>query len=156
MPFELLRVAYDEGIRVDYWDFEPPLEGIYIAIPDLPPIIGISNRLFECSPRFRCVLAEELGHHFTTAGDALPKRFFSYRDRLSVSKAEYRALKWAAECLIPRNKLERALRSGCTEVWSLAEWFGVTDEMVKFRLDFINNQEIYGRRQCHEVSKLRN
>lgn len=134
MPYELLRIAYDEGIRVDYWDFEPPLEGIYIAIPDLPPVIGISNRLFECSPRFRCVLAEELGHHFTTAGDALPKKFFHYRNRLSVSRAEYRAQKWAAEYLIPKKQLHKALRAGNDTLWDLAALFDVTEEMVEFRL----------------------
>lgn len=134
MPFELLRIAYDEGIKVEYWNFEPPLEGIYVAIPDLPPVIGISNRLFECSPRFRCVLAEELGHHFTTAGDALPKKLFHYRDRLTVSQVEYRALRWAAEHLMPEDQLGQAFQSGCREVWELSEWFNVTHEMVSFRI----------------------
>lgn len=137
MPFDLLRIAYDEGIKVDYWDFEPPLEGIYVAIPDLPPVIGISNSLFECSPRFRCVLAEELGHHFTTAGDALPKKFFHYRDRLSVGRVEYRALKWAAEYLIPKKQLNKALRGWNNTLWSLADLFNVTEEMIQFRLDLI-------------------
>ncbi len=151
MPFEMLKLAHEEGIKVEYWDFEPPLDGIYVAVPGLPPVIGMSNRLFESSPRFRCVLAEELGHHFTTVGDALPKKFFHYRDRLSVSKAEYRALKWAAEYLMPRAKLERAFRSGCTEIWGLAERFGVTDEMAKFRLEMISDNKIAEGRQIYEM-----
>lgn len=134
MSFEMLKIVYKEGIRVEYWDFKYPLEGIYIAIPDLPPVIGISSNLFECSPRFRCVLAEELGHHFTTVGDVLPKKYFHYRDRLTVSRAEYRALKWAAEYLVPEDKLQEAFRTGWLEKWKLAELFNVTEEMMCFRL----------------------
>lgn len=88
MSFEMLKMAYEEGIKVEYWDFEPPLDGIYVAGPSIPPVIGISNKLFECSPRFRCVLAEELGHHFTTVGDTLPRQFYHYRDRLFESQIE--------------------------------------------------------------------
>lgn len=134
MPFEMLKIAYREGIIIEYWDFTPPLEGIYVCIPNMPPIIGISNKLFECSPQFRCVLAEELGHHFTTVGNNLPKQFYHYRDRLTVSKAEYRALRWAAEYLIPVDKLNLALRNGITCVWELTEYFNVTSEMMEFRL----------------------
>lgn len=137
MPFEMLRLAAKEGIKVEYWKFEPPLEGVYLASPGVPPVIGISSRMFENSPRFRCVLAEELGHHFTTAGDRLPKKFFHYRDRLSVSKAEYRALKWAAEYLMPEDKLGEAFLSGCVEAWSIADRFNVTEDMVRFRLTIL-------------------
>lgn len=134
MPFEMLKTAYDEGIKVVYWDFEPPMDGIYVAIPGYYPIIGISSRLFECSPRFRCVLAEELGHHFTTIEDNLPRQFFHYRDRLSVSRAEYRALRWAAEYLIPQKQLDKALKDGSDTLWDLAELFDVTEEMMEFRM----------------------
>lgn len=141
MPFEMLRLATSEGIKVEYWDFEPPLEGIYLASPGIPSVIGISKRIFESSPRFRCVLAEELGHHFTTVGDTLPRQFYHYRDRLSVSKAEYRALRWAAEYLMPEDKLREAIRSGCVETWSIADRFNVTEDMVRFRVNLA--KEIY-------------
>lgn len=133
MPFEMLKIAHEEGIKVEYWDFKPPLEGIYINSPGMPPIIGISKSLFESSPQFRCVLAEELGHHFTTVGDNLPQQCYHYRDRLTVSKAEYRALRWAAEYLIPKKQLQQTLQSNNT-LWDLAELFNVTEEMMEFRL----------------------
>lgn len=134
MPFEMLKIAQAEGIKVEYWDFEPPLDGIYAAGPSIPPVIGVSNRLFECSPRFRCVLAEELGHHYTTTINAIPQTFFHYRDRLEVSRAEYRALRWAAEYLIPKDRLESVIKNGVVHRWELAELFNVTEEMVDFRL----------------------
>ncbi len=137
MPFDMFKIAFNAGIRIEYWDFSPPLEGIYLAIPNLPPVIGISNRLCECGPNFRCVLAEELGHHFCTVGNTLPQQFYHYRNRLCVSQSEYRALKWAAEYLMPEDELGEAFHSGCIEAWSIAEWFNVTEEMVRFRLNLL-------------------
>lgn len=134
MPFSLLKMAEEQGIKVEYWDFRPPLEAVYWRLPGLPPVIGLTNSLFENRPHFRCVLAEEIGHHFTTSGMAIPKTYFRYRDRLVVSKSEYRAMKWAAQHLIPFDKLREAVRYGIYERWELAEYFDVTESMVDFRL----------------------
>jgi len=134
MPFSLLKMADDYGIKVEYWDFRPPLEAVYWSFPGIPPVIGLANSLFESRPHFRCVLAEELGHHFTTAGVAIPKTYFHYRDRLEVSRAEYRAMRWAALHLVPLDKLQQAVRWGVCERWELAEYFDVTEGLVDFRL----------------------
>ena len=86
-------------------------------------------------PHFRCVLAEELGHHYTTVGSCLPRTYFHYRDRVEVSRAEYRALRWAAQWLMPLDKLAQALKRGIVEIWDLADYFYVTEDMAKFRLN---------------------
>ena len=92
MPLELVKYAEANGIRVEYWDFAPPLEAVYWSVPEqgIPPVIGLSRSLFSNRAHFRTVLAEELGHHFTSARDGLPKTFFHYRDRLEVKREEYR------------------------------------------------------------------
>ncbi len=132
---ELFQLAEREGIIIEWWDFEPPLEAVYWATPELPPVIGLANSLASV-PRayFRCVLAEELGHHFTTVGSRVPRTYFHYRDRLEISRAEYRALKWAAKWLVPKDKLMQIYKKGIVEVWELAEHFNVTEQMVVFRL----------------------
>lgn len=134
MPISLLKMADDYGIKVEYWEFRPPLEAVYWSFPGLPPVIGLSDSLFESRAHFRCVLAEELGHHFTTAGEAIPKTFFHYSNRLEVSRAEYRAIRWAALHLIPLDKLQQAVKRGICERRELAEHFDVTEDMVDFRL----------------------
>jgi Zn-dependent peptidase ImmA (M78 family) len=134
MPFSLLKMADKHGIIVEYWDFQPPLEAVYWSFPELPPVIGLSNALFEYRAHFRCVLAEELGHHFTTTGMVIPKTFFHYRDRLEVSRAEYRAMRWAALYLMPLDMLRKAFRKGIYERWELADFFDVTEDMVDFRM----------------------
>jgi Zn-dependent peptidase ImmA (M78 family) len=136
MPLSLLKMAYEHGIVLEYWDFQPPLEAVYWAAPGLPPVIGLSNSLFKSRAYFRCVLAEELGHHFTTVGQAIPRTFFHYshRNRLRIARAEYQAMSWAAQYLVPHKKLSEALKKGIIKRWELAEYFDVTEEMINFRL----------------------
>ena len=134
MPLELVKYEAN-GIRVEYWDFPPPLEAVYWSAPDMgiPPVIGLSRSLFSNRAHFRTVLAEELGHHFTSAHDGLPKTLFHYQDRLVVSREEYRALKWAANFLIPADNLREAVKKGIREDWELAEHFEVDECLVIFR-----------------------
>lgn len=143
MPLELVKYAEANGIRVEYWDFAPPLEAVYWSAPrlEIPPVIGLSRSLFSSRAHFRTVLAEELGHHFTSARDGLPKTFFHYKDRLEVKREEYRALKWAANFLIPRDKLREAVKKGIREDWELAEHFEVDEELVRFRFGLLKHRE---------------
>lgn len=144
MPLGLVKYAEANGIRVEYWDFAPPLEAVYWSAPGLgiPPVIGLSRSLFSCRAHFRTVLAEELGHHFISARNGLPKTFFHYRDRLEVRREEQRALQWAARFLIPTNKLREAVKRGIKECWELAEYFGVDEELVRFRLRYCANTSL--------------
>jgi Zn-dependent peptidase ImmA (M78 family) len=134
MPHKLLAIAKKEGIIIEYWDFHPPLEAVYWATPGLPPVIGLNRSLSISRARLRSVLAEELGHHFTTVGDRIPKTYFNRRQLLEISRAEYRALKWAAIFLIPKKSLQHAISSGLKEKWELAEHFDVTQKLIEFRL----------------------
>lgn len=58
------------------------------------------------------------------------------RDRV-VSRAEYRARKWAARYLMPRDKLLNALRRDIVEVWDLSDCFEVDEELVRLRLEML-------------------
>ncbi|MDD3898742.1 MAG: ImmA/IrrE family metallo-endopeptidase [Syntrophomonadaceae bacterium] len=51
-----------------------------------------------------------------------------------MSRAEYQARKWAALELMPLDMVKKALASGVSEVWELAEEFGVTEDVVRFRM----------------------
>lgn len=48
-----------------------------------------------------------------------------------VSKHEYKADKWAVQRLVSAQELEAAVADGCTELWQLAERFGVTEELMQ-------------------------
>lgn len=139
MSLSLLKLADHEGIKVEYFDFAPPVNGLYWAEEGLPPVIGLDRSLSSNTPLLRCVLAEELGHHFTTVGDRIPKTYYSQSDRLLVSKAEYKALRWAAIYLMPRPELYNAFDNGIISTWELADYFNVTEDMVRFRCQLLPN-----------------
>lgn len=134
---ELFDLAEREGIIVRWWDFKPPVRGLYWAPHDLPPVIGLDTSLEKDQRQLRCVFAEELGHHFTTSQNTICRTFCSFHDRVWFSKEEYRAHKWAALHLIPTRQLNKTLKSGADTLWDLAEIFDVTEEMMRFRLSLI-------------------
>lgn len=134
MLLDMFALADSEGITVDFIDFAPPINGLYYADTGLPPAIGIASRIENNQALLRCVLAEELGHHFTSVGNHLPKECYNNSDRLRVSKIEYKAMKWAAQYLIPLDKLYSCFHEGIVTIWELAEYFTVTEDMVRFRL----------------------
>jgi len=98
---EMCRLAEREGIEVRWWDFHPSVLGLYWHPLSLPPVIGLNNAIEHNTPLLRTVMAEELGHHFTSSGRGLYRTFCHYRQRLELSRIEYRALRWAAEHLMP-------------------------------------------------------
>ena len=131
---QLLELAESESIAVEYKRFKSAINGMYLHMPDCQPVIYLSLRLHSSFRLNRCVLAEELGHHFTSSGERVPKKYHSVQDRLSIDKCEYKALRWAANHLVPENNLLDAIASGLCEIWELAEEFDVTEEMMRFRM----------------------
>lgn len=70
-------------------------------------------------------LAHELGHCATGA-------FYNqYSPHDLRGRHERRADKWAIKKLIPKDELDAAVADGRTEIWELAEWFGVTEDFMR-------------------------
>ena len=131
---QLLEIAEAENIAVEYKRFKSAINGMYLQMPDCQPVIYLSLKVHSDYRLHRCVLAEELGHHFTSSGERIAKKHHSMQDRLSIDKCEYKALRWAANQLVPENDLLDAITSGVEELWELAEEFDVTEEMMRFRM----------------------
>lgn len=71
------------------------------------------------------LLAHELGHCMTGA-------FCNPNSPLDInSKHEYRACKWEIEQLIPKQDMEDAFECGIVEAWELAEYFNVSEKLIK-------------------------
>jgi len=136
----LIQFAIDSEIEVTTWDFKPPVRAIYIHLPDSKPVIAYCPKLEHDTYLFRTVFSEELGHHFTSVGHALPKEYYNYADRLVISRAEYKAIRWGALFLMPIDQLLGVIGK-TTETWEIAEYFAVTEEFVKFRLNLPDCQE---------------
>ena len=115
--------------------------GHYFAEPGVTPVITLSPILENNGTLMRCVLAEEPGHHFTSAGDLVPRQFLHYRERLTIGRAEYRALRWAASFLMPGLEF-RATGRYYQESWETAGEFQVTETLVRFERALVGQSAI--------------
>ncbi len=73
----------------------------------------------------RSKLSHELGHCITGS-------FYNQWAACDIrQKHENRADKWAVERLVPMEELDTAIANGVTELWELAEFFGISEELMK-------------------------
>ena len=87
--------------------------------------IGLDYSKIESAPDERVHLGHELGHCVTGS-------FYNRYAKMDIrQKHENRADKWAIRKLIPVEKLDTAVAEGHTELWDLADYFGVTEDFIK-------------------------
>ena len=87
--------------------------------------IGMDESVLDGSTQERVHLIHELGHCIT---GSFYNRYAAIDHR---QRHENRADKWAIQRLIPPDKLDEAIAEGCTEIWELAEQFGVTEAFMR-------------------------
>lgn len=92
------------------------MDGKYAVFLDFKKIDSIRS--------YTEILAHECGHCATGA----LHRVSSPYDL--VEKHEFKANRWAFERYLPFEKLETAMREGCTQLWQLAEYFGFPEEFI--------------------------
>lgn len=71
-----------------------------------------------------CVLAEELGHHYTTSGDILEQT------AISAQKQESQARLWAYNKLIGLIGIVNAYKAGCQNQYEIAQYLNVSEEFL--------------------------
>ena len=119
MTYDQLLTATDQnGLAVKEYpltDHDGLLKGKRIAI----------RKDIETQAEKSCVLAEELGHHYTTAGDIL--------DQTDVmnQKQEYRARLYGYNLKIGLTGLIRAYEAGCRNLYEMADFLDATEEYLK-------------------------
>ena len=64
-----------------------------------------------------CVLAEELGHYFTTSGNILDQSYNKVLNR----RQELRARRWAYDKLLSAEAIVNAYNEGNRTIWDMAE-----------------------------------
>lgn len=83
-----------------------------------------------------CVLAEELGHYYTTVGNILDQSNVGNR------KQELRARLWAYDKMIGLEGIVKSYQHGCHNLYEIAEYLDVTESFLKDAL--IAYQNKYG------------
>lgn len=115
---ELLDEAYSEGLIVKE-KYIPGYGGrIYRNR------IAIHKELCTSTEK-SCVLAEELGHYYTTTGDILDQSDVMNR------KQEYRARLWGYNRLIGLMGIINAYIYGCQTLYEMAAYLDVTEEYLR-------------------------
>lgn len=120
----LYRLAERKNIVVDCFRLKKR-EALSIMDFDGACYIAIDPFRLNGEQDERLKLGHELGHCLTGS-------FYNrYADCDVRQKHENRADKWAIRRLIPKDKLDEAVADGFTEMWELAEHFGVTEEFMR-------------------------
>lgn len=114
---KLITEANNNGLKVKEFSipgYKGRIKGNRIAIrKDIPPLKEKS-----------CILAEELGHFYTSHGDILDQKIIANR------KQEYRARLWAYDKQVGLIRIINAFNAGCQSLYDMAEYLDVSKEFL--------------------------
>lgn len=85
--------------------------------------IAINDKIETTAERM-CILAEELGHHYTSSGTIIDMQNTSNR------KQEHIARMWGYNKLIGIQRLVDAFEHHCTNLYETADYLGVTEQFL--------------------------
>ncbi len=115
---QLLTAADQEGLAVKehpLTDHDGLLRGNRIAI----------RKDIETQAEKSCVLAEELGHYYTSSGNILDQTDIINR------KQEYRARLYGYNLKVGLTGLIRGYEEGCQNLYEMAECLDLTEEYLR-------------------------
>lgn len=121
---ELYQEARDSDIPIILLDI-PKTGSMCIQSESGRCYIGMDYGILPDEADRRVHLAHELGHCKTGA-------FYNRWATCDIrQKHENRADKWAIEHMVPVDKLDDAVASGHTDLWDLADYFGLTEDFMR-------------------------
>jgi hypothetical protein len=125
---QLAMIAENEDIEVIEINFRGHTKGLYSD-----NVISINSSI-ETTIEKKCILAEEMGHHYTTSGNILDLKAVSNR------KQECLARNWSFEKLVPLKELINASFNCCTNIFELAEYFDITEQFLSDVLKYYESK----------------
>lgn len=104
-----------------------PLNDIVSMITDVgdTAAIALNSRRIHTELFELYCMSHEMAHYHTGA-------YYKLRSSLQLRvQMEYKADTWMVCDLVPIEDLRRAVRLGYTEVWDLADFFGVPEKVIR-------------------------
>jgi Zn-dependent peptidase ImmA (M78 family) len=139
----ICALIQEQHITITLAPLPKRIQGFYSHSSRNPQIV-INDRFPEWGSKYRSVLAEELGHHFTSSGEALPRSGMPYYDRIQHDRSELKAVRWAADFLIPTELLLRRIEDCSVScIQELADAFLVTVELIQLKLYYMSCKALY-------------
>lgn len=121
---QLYTLAQQQNIPILTYPM-PHSGSMSVMTPEGSCYIGMDASVRGDSTTERVHLAHELGHCCTGS-------FYNmYAKADNRRRHENRADKWAIRQLIPVDALDDAIANGDTQLWELAERFGVTEDLIR-------------------------
>lgn len=137
----LYELAEKEKIEVYSYNLPENISGLIVCSNDIK---GIAiNKNIRSYKEEKCILAEELGHYFTSSGDLQLHKIKNYSKAIEISREERRARKWAVEKLIRIQDFIEAFKAGCRSKYEVAEFLDVTEGFLDIAIKIYN--EKYGK-----------
>lgn len=121
---KLEHKAFMDGIDIIDCDFDSDhIKGLYCD-----GVVGINKNVITTAER-SCILAEELGHHYTSAGNIIDQ------SKTENVKQEQRARMWAYNEQIGLIGIINAYKRGCRNIHEMAEYLDITEEFLRDALE---------------------
>jgi Zn-dependent peptidase ImmA (M78 family) len=139
----ICTLAKEQHIAITLAPLPRKILGFY-SFSDSRPQIVMNHNLCEWDPDFRSVLAEELGHHFTSVHETHPQTGMTYYDRVQHDRIESKAMRWASDFLIPTEQLLCTIEDCSVScIQELADSFQVTVEFINHKLYYMSCTALY-------------
>ena len=133
---ELYNLAENESVTVAAFSLSKR-EALSTMDSDGQCYVAIDPQKVASTADEKTKLAHELGHCMTGA-------FYNvYSPCDSRQRHENRADKWAIKKLIPEDELEEAVADGHTEIWDLADFFEVTEDLMRKAVSWYKFGNLY-------------
>ncbi len=127
---QLENEAYNEGLEIIDYEFSSRIKGIYSRPHST---IAINKK---CTPREKkCVIVEELGHHYTSHGDILDQASLNNR------KQERTARAWGYDKILKSENIIKTAIKEHSSYYDLALALDVTPEYLIEALKYYQNKK---------------
>ena len=144
---KLEDLAYSEGIVIDRRRKLEALSGMLVMIEGCPPIVHVSPALNL--PESAGVLAEELGHYYTSSGD---NGFAANKQQ--VDRAEERALRAAVRDVLQLHpdRIIALIEAGVSTFHELADRLEISEAfLARARLAWIAHYGLVYKRNDYSL-----
>lgn len=138
---DVFRMAEREGILIEWQDLGDSFLGIWLFDAEIGQAYICLNSSIQHNTRLtKCVLAHELGHHFTTAGQQVLAATATQVYR--VAKYEKLATDWAVDLLVPGEEFLGLIQQQYA-FEEVVDYFDVIPEFVVHRAKRIYNNGLW-------------
>lgn len=129
---QLYQTLQQNGIK--FYDYKiGKLKAITICLNNQYGIFIDTSEIKSEAEEY-CMIAHEGGHCVTGCTHTVSSPLDL------IEKHEYKADKWAVHKILPVEDFKYALKQGHTEIWDLAECFGVTEDFIRRALDIYKRE----------------